>query len=91
MIGAEIQNIHVSYGLLNKVVATVTDNGSNFVKAFKVYQPVTESDDEEGETPTDNDDVTFLDVSEILSAEDESDGQLSLFPRTTGVLHTPST
>ncbi|CAB1445500.1 unnamed protein product [Pleuronectes platessa] len=59
---------------LNKVVATVTDNGSNFVKAFKVYQPVTESDDEEGES-THTDDVTFLDVSEILSAEDESYGQ----------------
>ncbi|CAB1439860.1 unnamed protein product, partial [Pleuronectes platessa] len=50
-------------------------------EAFKVYQPVTESDEEEGEsTPTDDDDVTFLDVSEILSAEDESDGQLSLPP-----------
>uniref|UniRef100_A0A3B4G6N1 BED-type domain-containing protein n=1 Tax=Pundamilia nyererei TaxID=303518 RepID=A0A3B4G6N1_9CICH len=32
--------------LLNKVVATVTDNGSNFVKAFQIYHPVTESDDE---------------------------------------------
>ena len=88
VIGAEIQNIHASYGLLNKVVATVTDNGSNFVKAFKVYQPVTESDDEEGETPTDNDDVTFLDVSEILSAEDESDGQLSLPPHHRCASHT---
>ena len=60
VIGAE--NIHSLYGLLNKVVATVTDYGSNFVKAFKVYQPVIkESDDEteEGEsTPTD-DDVIF--------------------------------
>lgn len=95
VIGAEIENIHSSFGLLNKVVATVTDNGSNFVKAFKVYQPVTESDDEteEGEpAPTDDDDVTFLNLSEILSAQDESDGLLSLPPaRTTGVLHTPST
>ncbi|KAK0143440.1 hypothetical protein N1851_018415 [Merluccius polli] len=83
VIGAEIENIHSSYGLLNKVVATVTDKGSNFVKAFKVYQPVTESDDEteeEESTPTDDDDVTFLDLSEILSAENESDGQLSLPP-----------
>ncbi len=92
VIGAEIENIHSSYGLLNKVVATVTDNGSNFVKAFKVYQPVTESDDEteEGEsTPTDDDeDVTFLDLSEILSAEDESDGQLSLPPHHRCASHT---
>uniref|UniRef100_A0A3Q4MWI7 HAT C-terminal dimerisation domain-containing protein n=1 Tax=Neolamprologus brichardi TaxID=32507 RepID=A0A3Q4MWI7_NEOBR len=80
VIGTEIENIHSSYGLLNKVVATVTDNGSNFVKAFQVYHPVTESDDEteeEESTPKD-DDVTFSDLSEILSAENESDGQLSL-------------
>ncbi|KAA0706661.1 Torsin-1A Dystonia 1 protein [Triplophysa tibetana] len=39
------------------------DSGSNLVKAFKVYQPVSESDNEteEGEsTPTDDEDVTFL-------------------------------
>uniref|UniRef100_A0AAZ1X1Q2 HAT C-terminal dimerisation domain-containing protein n=1 Tax=Oreochromis aureus TaxID=47969 RepID=A0AAZ1X1Q2_OREAU len=80
VIGTEIENIHSSYGLLNKVVATVTDNGSNFIKAFQVYHPVTESDDEteeEESTPKD-DDVTFSDLSEILSAENESDGQLSL-------------
>uniref|UniRef100_A0A3Q2VAM0 BED-type domain-containing protein n=1 Tax=Haplochromis burtoni TaxID=8153 RepID=A0A3Q2VAM0_HAPBU len=64
--GTEIENIHSSYGLLNKVVATVTDNGSNFVNVFQ-----------EESTPKD-DDVTFSDLSEILSAENESDGQLSL-------------
>uniref|UniRef100_A0AAZ1XBT5 BED-type domain-containing protein n=1 Tax=Oreochromis aureus TaxID=47969 RepID=A0AAZ1XBT5_OREAU len=88
IIGTEIENIHSSYGLLNKVVATVTDNGSNFVKAFQVYHPVTESDDEteeEESTPKD-DDVTFSDLSEILSAENESDGQLSL-PHTASVKH----
>uniref|UniRef100_A0A3Q4G166 HAT C-terminal dimerisation domain-containing protein n=1 Tax=Neolamprologus brichardi TaxID=32507 RepID=A0A3Q4G166_NEOBR len=82
IIGTEIENIHSSYGLLNKVVATVTDNGSNFVNAFQVYHPVTDSDDEmeeEESTPKD-DDVTFSDLSEILSAENESDGQLSLPP-----------
>ena len=91
VIGAEIENIHSSYGILNKVVATVTDNGSNFVKAFKVYQPaLTESDDEmeeEESTPT-VDEVTFLDMSEILSAENESDGQLSLPPHHRCASHT---
>uniref|UniRef100_M4AVU6 BED-type domain-containing protein n=1 Tax=Xiphophorus maculatus TaxID=8083 RepID=M4AVU6_XIPMA len=78
VIGAEIKNIHSSYGLLNKVVATVTDNGSNFVKAFKGFQPITESDDETEEESTrtdDDDDVTFLNLTEILSAENEGDGQ----------------
>uniref|UniRef100_A0A669BQA6 BED-type domain-containing protein n=1 Tax=Oreochromis niloticus TaxID=8128 RepID=A0A669BQA6_ORENI len=90
VIGTEIKNIHSSYGLLNKVVATVTDNGSNFVKAFQVYHPVTESDDEteeEESTPKD-DDVTFSDLSEILSAENESDGQLSLPPHRRCASHT---
>lgn len=90
VIGAEIENIHSSYGLLHKVVATVTDNGSNFVKAFNVYQPVTESDDEteEGESTPTNDDVTFLDMSEILSAVDESECQLSLPPHHRCASHT---
>ncbi|KAL3981353.1 GON-4-like protein [Sarotherodon galilaeus] len=92
VIGTEIENIHSSYGLLNKVVATVTDNGSNFVKGFQVYHPVTESDDEteeEESTPKD-DDVTFSDLSEILSAENESDGQLSLPPHRRCASHTIS-
>uniref|UniRef100_A0A8C6MM86 BED-type domain-containing protein n=1 Tax=Nothobranchius furzeri TaxID=105023 RepID=A0A8C6MM86_NOTFU len=76
VIGTEIENIHSSYGLLNKVVATVTDNGSNFVKAFQ-----------EESTPKD-DDVTFSDLSEILSAENESDGQLSLPPHRRCASHT---
>lgn len=38
VIAAELEQIHSSYGLLNKVVATVTDNASNFIKAFKTYQ-----------------------------------------------------
>uniref|UniRef100_A0A3P9DUX7 BED-type domain-containing protein n=1 Tax=Maylandia zebra TaxID=106582 RepID=A0A3P9DUX7_9CICH len=90
VIGTEIENIHSSYGLLNKVVATVTDNGSNFVKAFQVYHPVTESDDEteEEESSPKDDDVPFSDLSEILSAENESDGQLSLPPHRRCASHT---
>uniref|UniRef100_A0A3B5MY77 Uncharacterized protein n=1 Tax=Xiphophorus couchianus TaxID=32473 RepID=A0A3B5MY77_9TELE len=90
VIGAEIENIHSSYGLLNKVVATVTDNGSSFVKAFKVFQPVTESDDEteEESTKTDDDDVTFVNPTEILSTENEGDGQLSLPPHHRCASHT---
>ena len=90
--GTEIENIHSSHGLLNKVIATVTDNGSKFVKVFEVHQPVAESDDDTEEedclhqSPTD--DVTFLDLSEILSAENEGDGQLSLHPHHRCASHT---
>uniref|UniRef100_A0A3Q2NTB9 HAT C-terminal dimerisation domain-containing protein n=1 Tax=Fundulus heteroclitus TaxID=8078 RepID=A0A3Q2NTB9_FUNHE len=93
VIGTEIENVHSSYGLLNKVVATVTDNGSNFVKAFQVYQPNEESDDDEEETEeeesTSTDDaVIFSDVAEILSAENQSDGQLCLPPHHRCASHT---
>ncbi|XP_059427324.1 zinc finger BED domain-containing protein 4-like isoform X2 [Carassius carassius] len=36
---AKIQEIHSSYNIESKVQATVTDNGNNFVKAFKEFCP----------------------------------------------------
>uniref|UniRef100_A0A672NZU5 BED-type domain-containing protein n=1 Tax=Sinocyclocheilus grahami TaxID=75366 RepID=A0A672NZU5_SINGR len=69
VIAAELEQIHSSYGLLNKVVATVTDNASNFIEAFKTYQIATsESDDEEEEQ---EESVTFTDVTEALSTEND--------------------
>lgn len=32
-----IEDIHTSYGISTRVIATVTDNGSNFVKAFEEF------------------------------------------------------
>ncbi len=40
VIGTEMEQIHSSYGLLGKVIATITDNASNSAKALKIYQPV---------------------------------------------------
>jgi len=34
VLAAKIEQVHRAYGLNGKVTATVTDNGSNFVKAF---------------------------------------------------------
>lgn len=77
VIGQEIEDIHSAYGIGNKVVATVTDNGTNFVKAFKVYQAVS-SDDEMEEDPNPDDEVTFLPMAELLSAEHESDAEAQI-------------
>ena len=35
--GLQIEHTHVVYGLNGKVIGTITDNASNFVKAFSVY------------------------------------------------------
>ena len=35
-LGKEMNAIHRDYGLVRKVTETITDNGSNFVKSFKV-------------------------------------------------------
>uniref|UniRef100_A0A3P9C291 HAT C-terminal dimerisation domain-containing protein n=1 Tax=Maylandia zebra TaxID=106582 RepID=A0A3P9C291_9CICH len=86
VIGAEIEEIHSSYGLQGKVVATVTDNASNFAKAFRVCQPChleSESENEEG----DDEEPTFTDVIEALSAA-SGDAQFSLPPHYRCASHT---
>lgn len=67
-IAVELDDIHSMYGITDKITATVTDNGSNFVKAFKMYQPV-ESDSEDGE-----DEVPFTDVNDVLHSNESQDG-----------------
>uniref|UniRef100_A0A3B3QXA7 BED-type domain-containing protein n=1 Tax=Paramormyrops kingsleyae TaxID=1676925 RepID=A0A3B3QXA7_9TELE len=78
------KQIHSSYGVLNKVVTTVTDNGSNFVKAFKTYQHVSESDDDEEEA---EEGITFTDITEALSTVNE-DNQQTLPPHYCCASHT---
>lgn len=87
VIGAEIEEIHSSYGLHGKVVATVTDNASNFAKAFRVCQPCnleSESENEEG----DDEEPTFTDVIKALSTASGDDGQFSLPPHYRCASHT---
>lgn len=45
-IAAEIEQIHSSFALCGKITATVTDNGSNFVKAFRMFQADDEADND---------------------------------------------
>ncbi|XP_065893472.1 uncharacterized protein [Dysidea avara] len=69
ILAAKIEEVHRSFGLHGKISATVTDNGSNFVKAFNTFS-VQETDlDNTGEhSITDDDgvvlddDVTFTDL-----------------------------
>uniref|UniRef100_A0A3Q4MKL7 HAT C-terminal dimerisation domain-containing protein n=1 Tax=Neolamprologus brichardi TaxID=32507 RepID=A0A3Q4MKL7_NEOBR len=86
VIEAEIEEIHSSYGLQGKVIATVTDNASNFAKAFRVCQPChleSESENKEG----DDEEPTFTDVIEALSTT-SGDAQFSLPPHYKCASHT---
>uniref|UniRef100_A0AAZ1XXB0 BED-type domain-containing protein n=1 Tax=Oreochromis aureus TaxID=47969 RepID=A0AAZ1XXB0_OREAU len=81
VIGNEIEQVHSAYGLNSKVTATVTDNGSNFIKAFRMFQK-SDSDEESEE----DEEVTFTDVEQTLSTE--SEGQFSLPPHLRCASHT---
>uniref|UniRef100_A0A3Q3GFB7 HAT C-terminal dimerisation domain-containing protein n=1 Tax=Labrus bergylta TaxID=56723 RepID=A0A3Q3GFB7_9LABR len=87
-IATELDNIHSSYGISHKITATVTDNGSNFVKAFKRYQPV-EQDDEDD----DEDEVTFTNISDALQTpvvfdDDDNEVVITLPPHQRCASHT---
>ncbi|KAI4820232.1 hypothetical protein KUCAC02_028216 [Chaenocephalus aceratus] len=76
-----MEQIHSAFGLSHRITATVTDNGSNFVKAFKMYAPpepnAEEDNDEQG--------VVFTDVEELLGT---TEGQFSLPPHFRCASHT---
>uniref|UniRef100_A0A8C6Q9N9 HAT C-terminal dimerisation domain-containing protein n=1 Tax=Nothobranchius furzeri TaxID=105023 RepID=A0A8C6Q9N9_NOTFU len=85
VIGAEIEEIHSTYGLHGKVVATVADNASNFAKAFRVYQSC--DLESESEKEDDEEEPTFTDVINVLSAP-STEGQVSLPPHYRCASHT---
>ena len=89
VVAEAIEEVHSAYGLTHKVTATVTDNGSNFVKAFKVYeaQPAaSDSEDEGGDEEEQDEEVTFTNVREVLSSD--QDGQFTLPPHLRCASHT---
>uniref|UniRef100_A0A8C2CU38 Transposase n=1 Tax=Cyprinus carpio TaxID=7962 RepID=A0A8C2CU38_CYPCA len=75
-IASELEDIFSQYGLTTeKVTACVTDNGSNFIKAFKEYQQVKSEEDEEEEVEEDDGKVAFTDLHSALTAGDDEDAQ----------------
>lgn len=74
-----LNDIHAEYDIRGKIVRTTTDNGSNFIKAFKVFGEdgnnnagaLVQEEEEEEEEADKDEEVEFVDVSSLL---DEDDG-----------------
>ncbi|XP_065318865.1 uncharacterized protein LOC135926859 [Gordionus sp. m RMFG-2023] len=58
-----IIDIHKSFKIRNKVIKTITDNGRNFVKAFRMFEDKSSEID---------DDFQFVDIDDILNNRAES-------------------
>lgn len=68
-IASLLQDIHLDFGLTyQKIVATVTDNGLNFIKAFKIFgvdKKVIELSDENDVFPDNVDESDFAVVIRV--------------------------
>uniref|UniRef100_A0A3Q3FYN9 HAT C-terminal dimerisation domain-containing protein n=1 Tax=Labrus bergylta TaxID=56723 RepID=A0A3Q3FYN9_9LABR len=74
----KLEDIFSQYGLTNdKVTACVTDNGSNFVKAFKEHQQQQVESEEEVEG---DGEVEFTDLHSVLTADDDTQHGLCVLP-----------
>lgn len=76
-IATELDNIHSSHSLSHKIIATIIDNGSNFIKAFQMYKPhMEDSEDKDSE-----DEMTFTNIGDVLlNVADDDDDVISLPP-----------
>ena len=60
VIGKKLDSIHSEFGIENKVTVTVTDSGSNFLKAFAVFGK-TETDQETSDEAYDDSELEYDD------------------------------
>ena len=82
-IAAKLSAVHSSYRIGRKVLMTVTDNSSNFVKAFNEYSCKLLDDDDD-----DDDDICHEDMSNVLTAGECDDTEYVLPPHQRCASHT---
>ncbi|KAL0161485.1 hypothetical protein M9458_045210, partial [Cirrhinus mrigala] len=90
VLASALNEIHTEFNIREKITRTTTDNGSNFVKAFRVYGHVDENnnlapaaeigkvdnDEEKEDEETENADVEFVEAGAILDEDDCLEYQL---------------
>ena len=82
VLAAKIEEVHRKFGLHGKISATVTDNGSNFVKTFTTFAVQEESGSDEAQSISDDealldDDVTFTDVHDMMILDENNTDDLT--------------
>ncbi|KAL2097884.1 hypothetical protein ACEWY4_007091 [Coilia grayii] len=86
-LASTLNEIHTDFGIREKIVRTTTDNGSNFLKAFRIYgqsdennnlEPVGEVDDDGQDVDEEDgsEDVEFVDAGALLDEDDYLEYQL---------------
>ena len=79
-----IDGIHREFGISSKVNVTLTDNGSNFLKAFRVFGSNTtelqedgqHEDNEEEESAEFDEEMVYIDLFEIIGGQYERDSSV---------------
>ncbi len=88
MIATTLEEIHSKFHLSEKVLGTVTDNGSNFVKAFKMFsEPVTDPT-QAVLSHTDDGELTFTNIADILDNQTGGEEAFTLPPHHRCAAHT---
>jgi len=87
VLAGALNDIHLEYEIREKIVRTTTDNGSNFIKAFRVFgedvnnnaaaaaAEDTADEEDDAEDP-ENEEVDFIDVDAIMAEDDGLQYQL---------------
>lgn len=94
LIASTLEEIHTKYHISDKVLGTVTDNGSNFVKAFKIFsepEVVAEDPTQTVLLQTDEREVIFTNITDILenqTGEEASASEYTLPPHHRCCAHT---
>lgn len=90
LLAREIQNINMKYKIQNKVVSTTTDNGSNFVKAFKIFGIYENYEENLSDEQNKDEEIELIELTGIIEdgEENDIDLQVSLSAHRRCVSHT---